>query len=74
MELFANQAAVAVHNEQLFKGLSVKLAQQEMLAGLSRELLGVSSAQETLNRAVEYAARCFHAEFCNIVLPTVRAS
>jgi PAS domain S-box-containing protein len=69
MELFANQAAVAVHIEQLFRGLSTKLKQQEVLAGLSEELLGVSSAQETLDRAVEYAARCFHTEFCNIVLP-----
>ncbi|HEX6904534.1 MAG TPA: GAF domain-containing protein [Thermoanaerobaculia bacterium] len=69
MELFANQAAVAIHNEQLFGGLSAKLAQQELLAGLSKELLGVSSVQATMDGAVAYTARFFNVEYCNLVLP-----
>lgn len=69
MELFANQAAVAVRNTQLFEELATKLAEQETLAGLSREILGASSLQETMDRAVEYAARTLDTEFSNIVLP-----
>lgn len=69
MEMFANQAAVAVHNAHLFEELSTKLSQQEVLAGLSKELLGVSSVQETMDRAVEYAARFFNVDYSNIVLP-----
>ncbi|HEX6904541.1 MAG TPA: GAF domain-containing protein [Thermoanaerobaculia bacterium] len=69
MELFANQAAVAVRNMQLFDELGSKLAEQETLAGLSKKLLGASSVQETMDRAVEYAARTLDTELSNIVLP-----
>ncbi|HEX6904536.1 MAG TPA: GAF domain-containing protein [Thermoanaerobaculia bacterium] len=69
MELFANQAAVAIRNAQLFGELESKLAEQGTLAGLSKELLGVSSVQETMDRAVEYAARTLDTEFSSIVLP-----
>jgi PAS domain S-box-containing protein len=69
MELLANQTAVAVHNAHLYGELSAKLTQQGVLAGLSKELLGVSSVRETLDRAVKYAAAFFETEFCNVVLP-----
>jgi PAS domain S-box-containing protein len=69
MALFANQAAVGIRNAQLFGELASKLAEQGTLAGLSKELLGVSSVQETMDRAVEYAARTLDTELSNIVLP-----
>ncbi|MFY9822190.1 MAG: GAF domain-containing protein [Thermoanaerobaculia bacterium] len=68
MELFANQAAVAIRNAQLFAERATKLAQQKALADLSKQLLAVKSVQETMNRAVEFAARVLETEFCNIVL------
>lgn len=69
MALFANQAAVGIRNAQLFGELASKLAEQGTLAGLSKELLGVSSVQETMDRAVEYAARTLDTQLSNIVLP-----
>ncbi|MEA2603967.1 MAG: hypothetical protein QOF89_4959 [Acidobacteriota bacterium] len=69
MELFANQAAVAIRNAQLFDERATKLAQQEALADLSRQLLSVKSVQETMDRAVAFAAKVLETEFCNIVLP-----
>jgi GAF domain-containing protein len=69
MELFANQAAVAIRNIQLFEESATKLGQQEALATLSRELLLAKSLQETLDRAVEFAAKVLDTEFSDIVLP-----
>jgi PAS domain S-box-containing protein len=69
MTLFANQAAVAIRNAQLFDDLNTKLHQQQALAKLSQELLGAKTVQETLDRAVTVAAAVFDAEFSNIVLP-----
>lgn len=69
MELFANQAAVAIRNAQLFEKRATKLKQQEELAGLSRELLRAKSVQETMHRAVEHASKALETEYCNIVLP-----
>lgn len=69
MELFANQAAVAIRNEQLFEESAAKLAQQETLAELSREFLLAKTVQETLKQAVRFAARALDTEFSNIVLP-----
>ena len=69
IELFANQAAVAIRNAQLFNEGEIKLAQQEALAGLSRELLDAKSVRETMDRAVKFAAKALGMEFCNVVLP-----
>jgi len=69
MEMFANQSAVAIRNDQLFMERTTKLAQQEAVARLSRELLGAKTVQEAMNRAVEQAARALNTELCNIVLP-----
>ena len=69
MELFANQAAVALRNLQLFEKSDTKLRQQETLAELSRELLLAKTVQQTMDQAVEFAARVLDTEFSNIVLP-----
>lgn len=69
MKLFANQAAVAIRNSQLFEESATKLAQQEALANLSRELLLANSVQETMDRAVVLAAQVLETDFSNIVLP-----
>jgi PAS domain S-box-containing protein len=69
MEFFANQAAVAIRNAQLFDERATKLAQQKALADLSKQLLAVRSVQETMDRAVEFASRVLEAEFCNLIFP-----
>ncbi len=69
IELFANQAAVAIRNIHLLEESTAKLKQQETLAELSREQLLANSAQATMDRAVEFAARVLDTEFSNIVLP-----
>jgi PAS domain S-box-containing protein len=69
IELFANQAAVALHNTQLFDELNRKLREQRALSDLSRKLLGTTDLQETMDRAVEAAAEALETEFANIVLP-----
>jgi PAS domain S-box-containing protein len=69
MEMLANQSAVAIRNNQLFEERATKLAQQEVVAGLSRELLGAKTVQEAMNGAVERAARALSVELSNIVLP-----
>ncbi len=72
MELFANQAAVAIRNAQLLDEHLAQLDQQKALADLSKELLTAASGQEMMNRAVEFAAKALNAELCNIVLPNRR--
>ena len=69
IELFADQAAVAIRNTQLLKESHVKLHEQEALVELSRELLGTVNLQEILDRAVAIAQRELKTDFCNIVLP-----
>jgi len=69
VELFGNQAAVAIRNAQLLEEAATKLMKQEALADLSRELLVAESVQDTMDRVVEFAARVLDTEFCNIVLP-----
>jgi PAS domain S-box-containing protein len=69
MELFANQAAVAMRNSQLFDERATKLGQQRALAELSKQLLAVKSMQEAMDRAVAFAATVLGTEFGNIILP-----
>jgi GAF domain-containing protein/CheY-like chemotaxis protein len=68
IRLFADQAAVAIRNFQLFKELKKKLSDQKALAKLSEALLGISTLQETLDRAVKVAAEVLDVVHCNIVL------
>jgi len=68
IRLFADQAAVAIRNFQLFKESGKKLGELEALVKLSRALLGASTRQETVGRAVEVAAQVLDVKHCNIVL------
>jgi GAF domain-containing protein/ActR/RegA family two-component response regulator len=67
--LFANQAAIALRNVQLFEEHAKKLREQEALVELSNKLLGTVNSQEILNQAVAIAKRELGADLCNIVLP-----
>lgn len=69
MNLFANQAAVAIRNAQLFDSRNQQLRQQGELLKISTELLGIVSLQETIERAVGYAASVLSVDLCAIVLP-----
>jgi len=68
MELFANQAAVAIRNAQLFEDRSKKLREQTALVKLSNELLATATLQETMNAAVRAATEILGTEYCDIVL------
>ncbi len=68
IEFFANQAATAIRNAQLFKTVNQKLKEQTDLADLSHALLESLNLQDTLDRAVEAASRILRAEFSNLVL------
>jgi GAF domain-containing protein len=67
--LFANQAAVAIRNAQLFDEDAKKLREQQALVDLSRELLGIVKPEDILDRAVGFGRRMLETDCCNIVLP-----
>lgn len=69
IQLFANQAAVAVRNAQLYDERAERLREQASLVDLSKALLGTINPQETLDSAVRIAADILGTEFCEIVLP-----
>jgi GAF domain-containing protein len=69
IQLFANQAAVAIRNAQLFDNREQQLQEQRALVSLSKGLLGTVRLQETMDYAVTFAARILNADFCTIVLP-----
>lgn len=69
LELFANQAAVAISNAQLFEEQAKKFYELEAFVTLSQQLLGAVSIQDTLDCAVAVASRLLEADYCDIVLP-----
>jgi GAF domain-containing protein len=69
INLFAHQAAVAIRNAQLFDERNSQLRRQGMLVKLSEELLSTPTLQDTLDRAVRFAADMLNADYANIVLP-----
>jgi GAF domain-containing protein/signal transduction histidine kinase len=69
IRLFAHQAAVAIRNAQLFDERNLQLLRQAMLVKLSEELLSTPTLEDTLDRAVRFAANMLNADFANIVLP-----
>jgi PAS domain S-box-containing protein len=69
IQLFANQAAVAIHNSQLFEERSKQLREQGALVDLSQKLLGTFPLESKMNSAVEVAAQVLGTEYCNIVIP-----
>src|SRR5205823_4578261 len=57
MTLFANLAAVAIRSVQLFEKRTSELRKQEYLLRLTREFLGTTDLQVTLDGAVAVAAK-----------------
>jgi len=68
IELFADQAAIAVRNTQLFEDAK-KLREQEALVKLSEKLLGTVKQQEMLDRAVAVAADVLDTDLASTILP-----
>ena len=66
IELFANQAAAVILNAQLFEK---RFREKSDLLDLSKHLLETSGLAETMQTAVDKAAKMLQAEFCAIVLP-----
>ena len=68
IKLFANQAAVAIYNAQLFQLQSKQARERDALIALSRELLSTNSVQITMERAVAAVAKMLETDFCDVVL------
>ncbi|HEY0404180.1 MAG TPA: GAF domain-containing protein [Pyrinomonadaceae bacterium] len=69
ISLFANQAAVAVRNAQLFNESKRRLNDLSVLAELSEEFLRTVSPKDILDLAVNRAMNVLQTDCCNIVLP-----
>jgi len=67
--LFANQAAVAIRNAQLYEEQKGRLNNQDALLELTKELLGKEGVDESMQAVVATAAELLQVEFCAIVLP-----
>jgi PAS domain S-box-containing protein len=67
--LFANQAAIAIGNAQLFDNRQKQIEKQEALGTLSRALLSTIDLQKTMDRAVDVASRTLDVPYCCIMLP-----
>jgi len=68
IKLFADQAAVAIRNAQLFKRRAETLKKQHDLLQMSEELLELDDERKILDRAAEIAAKALGTIYCNIVL------
>jgi GAF domain-containing protein/signal transduction histidine kinase len=68
IELFANQAAVAIRNAQLYESLGRQLDSQRELFSLSQKLLGTLTPEETMEAAVAVAGELLGVEMCAIAL------
>lgn len=69
INLFADQAAVAIRNAQLFDDRNSQLRRQGVLVKLSEELLSTPTLQDTLDRATKFTADILSVDYANIVLP-----
>ena len=69
IELFAHQAALAIHLAQSTEADARKLRELEALEQLSDQLRQAQSLQEIMDRTVRLAASALDAKCCNIVLP-----
>lgn len=69
IEMFANQAGVAIANTQLFDELGLQLREHQALLRLSEKLIGSASLQEILNNTARLARRELETDYCSIVLP-----
>lgn len=68
VELFANQAAVAIRNGTLYREQKKRLTEQQLVASLSKQLLAAPSLKEALSATVKTAASSLKAEYAAIVL------
>ncbi len=68
LQLFADQAAMALYKQQLYEDHARDLKMKQALGKLSEELLGVASLDEVLERAISNAAEMFDTRYCHIVL------
>ena len=66
--LFANQAAIAIRNAQLYEARNRRLGEHQELINLSEKLLGTLSVEETMREGVGAAARMLDVQFSCIVL------
>lgn len=66
IEFFANLAAAAISNAQLFEK---RLEEQSNHLDLSKRLLAEETVAERMQVGVNMAAKMLHAEFCAVVLP-----
>ena len=69
IKFFADQAAVAVSNAQLYEGRAKGLDDQRALIDLSNDLLKTLDYQEVFDRVVRAASKLLKAELCSIVMP-----
>src|SRR5262249_29997480 len=69
IRMFADLAAVAIHNAQLFGEKTAKLREQQTLAWLSQELLGAANVEGVLKRSVEVARSVLDTKYASLVLP-----
>jgi PAS domain S-box-containing protein len=68
IKLFADQAAIAIRNAQLFEDAK-QLPGQKALVRLSEKLLGTVKQEEMLGRAVAVAADVLGADLAGAILP-----
>lgn len=69
MQLFAHQAAVAIHYAQATEADERKLKELKALEKLSDQLRQAQSLQEMMDITVALAAEELETEFCNLILP-----
>jgi len=69
MQLFAYQAAVAIHYAQTTEANERKLKELKALEKLSDQLRQAQSLQEMMDITVALAADELETEFCNLILP-----
>lgn len=69
IEMFANQAGVAIANTQLFDDLESQLREHAALLRLSEALIGSATLQDILDHAAILARGELATDYCSIVLP-----
>jgi PAS domain S-box-containing protein len=69
LELFANQAALAIHNALVLEESNRKLREQEALVEFSRKLFGTFTTPKILDLAAVHSKDLLGADMANIVLP-----
>ncbi|MGE5072513.1 MAG: GAF domain-containing protein, partial [Anaerolineae bacterium] len=69
LDLFANQAAMAVENARLFKETSQRAQQAAVLAEVSRDISESLRLDVTMERIASYAQELLHARTCAVYLP-----